>query len=54
MAFWTAGAVGLLIAYLLGSVPTGHLAGKLLRGIDIRKVQLRQKAGGRDGLTRAS
>lgn len=37
MAFWTAGAVGLLIAYLLGSVPTGHLAGKLLRGIDIRR-----------------
>jgi len=37
MAFWTAGAVGLLIAYLLGSVPTGYLAGKLLRGIDIRR-----------------
>jgi glycerol-3-phosphate acyltransferase PlsY len=36
MAFWTAGAVGLVIAYLLGSVPTGYLAGKLLRGIDIR------------------
>lgn len=37
MAFWTAGAVGLLMAYLLGSVPTGYLAGKLLRGIDIRR-----------------
>lgn len=37
MAFWTAGAVGLLIAYLLGSIPTGYLAGKLLRGIDIRR-----------------
>lgn len=37
MAFWTAGAVGLVIAYLLGSVPTGYLAGKLLRGIDIRR-----------------
>lgn len=36
MAFWTAGAVGLVIAYLLGSIPTGYLAGKLHRGIDIR------------------
>jgi glycerol-3-phosphate acyltransferase PlsY len=37
MAFWIAGAVGLVIAYLLGSTPTGYLAGKLLRGIDIRE-----------------
>jgi acyl phosphate:glycerol-3-phosphate acyltransferase len=37
MAFWTAGTVGLLIAYLLGSTPSGYLAGKLLRGIDIRE-----------------
>ena len=37
MAFWTAGAVGLLIAYLFGSMPTGYLAGKLLKGIDIRE-----------------
>lgn len=37
MAFWTASAVGLLIAYLLGSTPTGYLAGKLLKGIDIRE-----------------
>ncbi|MGX4768860.1 glycerol-3-phosphate 1-O-acyltransferase PlsY [Bradyrhizobium guangdongense] len=37
MAFWTAGAVGLMIAYLLGSIPTGYLAGKLLQGIDIRE-----------------
>ena len=37
MAFWIAGAVGLVIAYLLGSVPTGYLAGKLLQGIDIRE-----------------
>jgi glycerol-3-phosphate acyltransferase PlsY len=37
MAFWTASAVGLAIAYLLGSTPTGYLAGKLLRGIDIRE-----------------
>ena len=34
--FWAGCAVGLIIAYLLGSVPTGYLAGKLLRGIDIR------------------
>src|SRR4051794_27820478 len=37
MAFWIAGAVGLVIAYLLGSTPIGYLAGKLLRGIDIRE-----------------
>lgn len=37
MAFWIAGAAGLVIAYLLGSMPTGYLAGKLLKGIDIRK-----------------
>ncbi|MET4329068.1 acyl-phosphate glycerol 3-phosphate acyltransferase [Bradyrhizobium sp. i1.15.2] len=27
----------MVIAYLLGSVSTGYLAGKLLRGIDIRR-----------------
>ncbi|RXT54285.1 glycerol-3-phosphate 1-O-acyltransferase PlsY [Bradyrhizobium betae] len=37
MAFWTACAVGLVIAYLLGATPSGYLAGKLLRGIDIRE-----------------
>jgi glycerol-3-phosphate acyltransferase PlsY len=37
MAFWIAGAAGLVIAYLLGSTPAGYLAGKLLRGIDIRE-----------------
>jgi len=37
MVFWIASAVGLAIAYLLGSTPTGYLAGKLLKGIDIRK-----------------
>ena len=37
MVFWIASAVGLAIAYLFGSTPTGYLAGKLLRGIDIRK-----------------
>lgn len=36
MAFWIAVTAGLVIAYLLGSIPTGYLAGKLLRGIDIR------------------
>ena len=37
MAFWIVGAVGSVIAYLLGSIPTGYLAGKLLQGIDIRE-----------------
>jgi len=37
MAFWIACVVGLAIAYLLGSTPTGYLAGKLLKGIDIRE-----------------
>jgi len=37
MAFWIASVGGLAVAYLLGSVPTGYLAGKLLRGIDIRE-----------------
>src|SRR6201991_2624715 len=37
MALWIASALGLVIAYLLGSTPTGYLAGKLLKGIDIRE-----------------
>src|SRR5215203_3539120 len=37
MVFWIASVVGLAIAYLFGSTPTGYLAGKLLRGIDIRE-----------------
>ena len=37
MVFWIAGVAGLAIAYLLGSTPTGYLAGKLLKGIDIRE-----------------
>src|SRR5580704_12018206 len=37
MVFWIASAVGLGIAYLFGSTPTGYLAGKLLKGIDIRE-----------------
>ena len=37
MVFWMASAAGLGIAYLFGSTPTGYLAGKLLKGIDIRE-----------------
>src|SRR5215813_8012125 len=37
MTFWIACLIGLVIAYLLGATPTGYLAGKLLRGIDIRE-----------------
>jgi glycerol-3-phosphate acyltransferase PlsY len=37
MAFWAACAAGVVIAYLLGSTPTGYWTGKLLRGIDIRE-----------------
>lgn len=37
MVFWIANVVGLAIAYLFGSIPTGYLAGKLLEGIDIRE-----------------
>lgn len=35
--FWIASAIGLLIAYLLGSIPTGYSLGKILRDIDIRE-----------------
>ena len=37
MVFWIANAAGFAIAYLIGSVPTGYLAGRLLKGIDIRE-----------------
>jgi glycerol-3-phosphate acyltransferase PlsY len=37
MTFWIACVVGWAIAYLLGSIPTGYLAGKLLKGIDLRR-----------------
>ena len=37
MMFWIACLIGLAVAYLLGATPTGYLAGKLLRGIDIRE-----------------
>ncbi len=37
MLFWIASVMGLAIAYLFGSLPTGYLAGRLLGGIDIRE-----------------
>lgn len=37
MVFWIANVVGSAAAYLIGSTPTGYLAGKLLKGIDIRE-----------------
>ncbi|NET38376.1 MAG: acyl-phosphate--glycerol-3-phosphate O-acyltransferase, partial [Cyanothece sp. SIO1E1] len=38
MALWVSvSGLLLVIAYLLGSIPTGYLAGKLLKGIDIRE-----------------
>src|SRR4051812_16512429 len=38
MVFWIASLVALMIAYLCGSLPTGYLAGKLLKGIDLRDI----------------
>lgn len=35
--FWIANLAGLGAAYLFGSLPTGYLAGRLLKGIDIRR-----------------
>jgi acyl phosphate:glycerol-3-phosphate acyltransferase len=37
MPFWIATVIASAIAYLLGSIPSGYLAGKLLKGIDIRE-----------------
>ena len=37
MVFWLASVVGWALAYLLGSTPTGYLAGKLLKGVDLRE-----------------
>lgn len=37
MVLWISILAGLAAAYLLGSIPTGYLAGKLLKGIDIRE-----------------
>jgi acyl phosphate:glycerol-3-phosphate acyltransferase len=36
MLFWSASLAGLAIAYLFGATPTGYLAGKWLKGVDIR------------------
>lgn len=38
LTFWIACAAGPAVGYLLGSIPTGYLAGKLLRGVDIRAL----------------
>jgi len=38
MAYWTISLAGMAIAYLLGATPTGYLAGKLLKGIDLRTI----------------
>jgi len=38
MVFWIASVIGLAAAYLFGSTPTGYLAGKLLKGVDIREL----------------
>ena len=37
MMFWIASIFGLAVAYLFGATPTGYLAGKLVKGIDIRE-----------------
>lgn len=37
MVLWMASVVDLAIAYLFGATPTGYLAGRLLKGIDIRE-----------------
>jgi glycerol-3-phosphate acyltransferase PlsY len=37
----TTSALALFLAYLLGSIPAAYLAGRLLRGIDIRQVGTR-------------
>ncbi len=37
MVFWIGSVMVFAIAYLFGSTPSGYLAGKLLKGIDIRE-----------------
>lgn len=37
MVFWIVCLAGLVVAHLVGSMPTAYLAGKLLKGIDIRE-----------------
>lgn len=46
MVFWIVSAAGLLAAYLIGATPSGYLAGRLLKGIDIR-----QRGSGSTGAT---
>ena len=38
MAFWIACVAGLAVAYLLGATPTGYLAGRLAKGVDLRTL----------------
>lgn len=38
MAYWIISLAGLAVAYLLGATPTGYLAGKLLKGVDLRTI----------------
>lgn len=38
MTFWIASFSGLAIAYFLGSIPTGYLAGRFLKGVDLREL----------------
>lgn len=38
MSVWIIGVVGVAVAYLLGSLPSGYLAGRWLKGIDLRQV----------------
>jgi len=37
MIFWIACLGGLVVAYFLGAIPTGYLAGHLLKGVDLRE-----------------
>ncbi|KRB40545.1 glycerol-3-phosphate 1-O-acyltransferase PlsY [Phenylobacterium sp. Root700] len=37
-AFQIASLVAVVVAYLLGATPTGYLAGRLLKGVDIRRL----------------
>lgn len=36
MIVFSVGAIGLVVAYFLGAIPTGYLAGRLFKGIDVR------------------
>jgi acyl phosphate:glycerol-3-phosphate acyltransferase len=37
VVFWFASLAGLAVAYLLAATPTGYLAGRLLKGVDLRE-----------------